>query len=270
MSTTDRRLLADLLKKLGSSSQALSQRRNRLKKKVAMPTDIATYVIAQQQGLRLDQYLDLEMIQTVNSFLAQVEAKEGAGSAQSDTSRRPSSRAGSATAPSQITFAKFKVPLDALSSTHVKEAERMAGSVYPVLYVFENSAREFIDGHLTNDSGKDWLSDSQIASRAIRETVERNRNAEKRNRYHSARNARPIYYMELSHLSTITQSEKGERIFVKSKLFPRKTWFPELVGHFEVSRNVVAHMNPLPKGDVRRLEDRLKEWLDQIGGHQPS
>jgi hypothetical protein len=268
MAQTNAKLRTDLLKTLGSSAQALSQRRNRLKSKVAMPTDIATYVIAQQQGLRLDRYLDLETIKVVNEFIARVEAKEGGAPARPTKNGGAASRGRSKQPPSQISFSRFKVPTEALSETHVKDAETMAGTVYPVLYVFENSAREFLDEHLTHAFGSAWFDDAKIVSRSIREIVERNRNAENRNRYHARRNARPIYYTDLSHLATITESEKGERLFVKGKLFPRKTWFPELVGHFEVSRNVVAHMNPLPKSHVRRLEDRLKEWLDQIAGYQ--
>jgi hypothetical protein len=265
---TNPKLRTDLLKKLGSSPQALSQRRNRVQKKVAMPTDIATYLIAHQQGLRLDRYLDLETIQVVNDFIAKLDAKDGAPGVESASITKSPSQKRTIRS-RQIAFDQFKVAPEALSDAHIKDAETMAGRVYPVLYVFENSAREFLDGHLTEAFGSDWFQDSKIVSRGIRDIVERNRSAEKKNRYHSKRKARSIYYTDLSHLATISESEKGEKLFVKGKLFPRKTWFPEMVGHFEVSRNVVAHMNPLPMKDVRRLEDRLKEWLDQIAGHLP-
>jgi hypothetical protein len=267
MSATNSKLRKDLLAKLQSSPQALSQRRERLKRKVAMPTDIATYVIAHQQGLRLDRYLDLETIRVVNGFIREVEQKgapvESPAPMKRDRSRRPSSP------PGQATIDRFNVPSGALSASHAKDLDRMAQVVYPVLYIFENSAREFLDGHLSAAFDPKWFDDSKIVSRDVREGVERNRTAEDKNRYHSRRNARPIYYTDLGHLATITESEKGEKLFVKGKLFPRKTWFPELVQSFAVSRNVVAHMNPLPKTDARRLEDKLKEWLGQIADHLP-
>ena len=44
---------------------------------------------------------------------------------------------------------KIRVPEGILSDRHRRDAEQMATKVYPLLYAFENSAREFIDGHLT-------------------------------------------------------------------------------------------------------------------------
>ena len=102
----------------------------------------------------------------------------------------------------------------------------------------------------------------------VRRTVERNRRADAENRTHSARNARPIYYTTFGELVAIVQSEKGAKVF-KRPLFPRPTWFPELVKASEHTRNIVAHMNPLKAQDLRRLEVNFQDWLNQIKGHLP-
>jgi hypothetical protein len=52
-------------------------------------------------------------------------------------------------------------------------------------------------------------------------------------------------------------------------MFPRPTWFLELVQSAEVTRNIVAHMNPIQQRDVRRLEDALSDWLKQTDGCDP-
>lgn len=268
MAQTNRKLLAALREKLGSSPQALSQRRQRLQGKVAMPTDIATYVVAQRAGIRLDRYLDLDTIETVNRFMRDLDAVEGRAGAVTADTRRPTKRSGDkAKDPKQINLGKLKVPAGALTDRHVSDAEKMANAAYPVLYVFENAVREYIDGHLTAEYGKDWFDDSKIVSKGTRDTVERNRQAEAKARYHSQRNARPIYYTNLDQLTSIVKSEKGWKVF--KEFFPRDTWFPELVSRFEVSRNVVAHMNPLTKKDITRLEDGMSEWLDQVADNQP-
>jgi Swt1-like HEPN len=267
MAETNRKLLAALREKLGSSPQALSQRRQRLQRKVAMPTDIATYVVAQRIGIRLDKYLDLETIEIVNRFIRDLDAVESRGAAADGPMRRGGAKRTRVTTRRAIELGSFKVPEGALSDRHVGDAEKMANSSYPVLYVFENAVREFLDGHLTAVYGKDWFDDSKIVSRGTRDTVARNRQAEAKARYHSQRNARPIYYTTLDQLTSIVRSEKGWKVF--KDFFPRDTWFPELVGRFEVSRNVVAHMNPLRKKDIARLEDGLTEWLDQVADHQP-
>ena len=76
----------------------------------------------------------------------------------------------------------------------------MATKVYPLLYAFENSVREFIDGHLTAAYGKDWYDEPKLVYTDVRKTVERNRKADDENRTHSARNARPIYYTTFGEL----------------------------------------------------------------------
>ena len=144
----------------------------------------------------------------------------------------------------------------------------MATKVYPLLYAFENSVREFIDGHLTDAYGDKWYDDPKIVSTDVRRTVERNRKADAQNRTHSARNARPIYYTTFGELVLIVQSEKGAKVF-KRPLFPRPTWFPELVKASEHTRNIVAHMNPIKPQDLRRLEVDFQDWLNQIKGHLP-
>jgi hypothetical protein len=102
----------------------------------------------------------------------------------------------------------------------------------------------------------------------VRDGVEISRKAERENRTHSARNARPIYYTTFGDLVLIVQSEKGNKVF-KRPLFPRTTWFPELVKASEHSRNIVAHMNPLRKQDLNRLWLNFKDWLAQIKDHMP-
>lgn len=269
MAQTNRKLLAALREKLGSSPQALSQRRQRLQSKVAMPTDIATYVVAQRAGIRVDKYLDLETIETVNRFMRDLDAVDGrAGGVPAGAGPRTRKSRAKEKDPKQRDLGKLKVRAGALSDRHVSDAEKMAGAAYPVLYVFENAVREFIDGHLTAEYGKDWFNDSKIVSKGTRDTVDRNRQAEAKARYHSQRNARPIYYTNLDQLTSIAKSEKGWKVF--RTFFPRDTWFPELVSRFEVSRNVVAHMNPLTKKDISRLEDGLNEWLDQVADNLPS
>jgi hypothetical protein len=264
-SQTNKKLRADRLKKLGVSPQALSQQRQRLQKKVAMPTDIATYVIAHRNGIRIDRYLDHETIERVNGADCRLPEVEGGSATAVTIPARPRTKP---VKPSKtVVLGDVDLRRAGLSKRHMRDAERMANEAYPVLYVFENSIREFIDGHLTAAYDKNWFDDNQIVSRPVRETVERNRKAEGRNRYHSQRNARSIYYTNLDDLSKVVQSTKGSKVF--KSLFPRPTWFPELVSRIEVSRNVVAHMNPLTKQDVRRLADALTEWQTQTRGREP-
>jgi hypothetical protein len=140
-------------------------------------------------------------------------------------------------------------------------------AVYPLLYAFENSVREFVDGHLMAAFGKDWWDDPKIVSPGVRKIVDRNKASEARHRYHSRRTARPIYYTEIAQLGSITMSERGWSIF--RKLLPSDKWLPGVIEKIEVSRNVVAHMNPLQKKDIERIRMNFEDWLAQIKGHAP-
>jgi hypothetical protein len=260
---TNRQVLDTLRKKLGNVSlQAISQRRERLQRLVRMPTDIATYVIAHREGVAIHRHLDAETLEKVADFDARVAAKE----AGAPTVRAPARIKRTAPAPREVALFPG-VPTARLSAKHMRDAERMA-KVYPLLYVFENSVREFIDGHLTQAYGKDWWNDSKLVVSDVRRSVERSRKAEAENRTHTSRKARPIYYTTFGELVRIVESENGVRVF-KKPLFPRPSWFPELVKSSEHTRNIVAHMNPIQPADVRRLEMALQDWLKQTAGHEP-
>jgi hypothetical protein len=197
-------------------------------------------------------------------------AKELGAAPMTRASRTSASNRNGSARPTTAPFAldKIKVPDGVLSEKHRREAEAMATNAYPLLYAFENSVREFIDGHLSAAYGLDWWDEPNLVSTDVRNTVRIGRQAEAENRTHSARNARPIYYTTFGDLVLIVQSENGARVF-KRPLFPRPTWFPELVKASEHTRNIVAHMNPLKARDLRRLEMNFQDWMSQIEGHLP-
>lgn len=231
-----------------------------------MPTDIATYIVAHREGLRINKYLDSETLQSVAEWEAKVAAKEPA--AASGAAAGQAKERSRAVVVREAKIADVKVPQGSLTQKHIADAQKMA-EVYPVLYVFENSVREFVDGHLTKAYGANWWDEPKLVPKDVRDTVEHVRKAEAINRAHTSRNARPIYYTMLGDLVNIVVSEKGNKVF-KKPMFPRATWFPELVQSAEVTRNIFAHMNPLQKRDIRRLEDALGIWLDQTKGYEPS
>src|SRR5918996_3406507 len=101
MDRTNYRLLADLRKKLAKpgqppvSLQAVQQRRARLQGLVPMPTDLATYIVAQRVGMRLHAYLDEEKLDQVATWEQRLSAKEATGSREgggSSSKSKPATR----------------------------------------------------------------------------------------------------------------------------------------------------------------------------------
>jgi hypothetical protein len=270
MDRTDSKLLTDLRTKLAKpgdppvSHQAVQQRRAKLQAVVPMPNDIATYIVAQREGVKLHTYLDEPKLDQVATWEQRLNAKQGGPSAGLQPAKTmPATRIAIV---KELHLDRVKVPDAALSAGRKVEAERMA-AVYPMLYAFENSVREFIDGHLAAKLGKDWFDDPRIVGKKTRDTVERNKAAEGRNRYHSRRSARAIHYTNIDDLSAIMMSQKGWQVF--KSMFPSDRWLPSIIEKVEASRNVVAHMNPLEKRDIDRIRLNFEDWLAQIKGHAP-
>lgn len=273
MGNIDGEIHRAIQEKLGIGRRAVNLRRAKAQRLVGMPDDVALLVIAQRAGVPIHKWIkDADVLTQVATFDEKLAAKEAsAGALAPATAGRPAAKpARNVSAPRSAGFAldKIKVPEGVLSDKHRRDAEQMAIKVYPLLYAFENSAREFIDGHLTTVYGKDWWDDTKLVSTDTRRTVEISRKAENENRTHSARNARPIYYTTFGDLVSIVESEQGRKVF-KKPLFPRPSWFTELIKSSEHTRNIVAHMNPLKQQDIHRLEIDFKDWANQVKDHLP-
>ncbi len=82
MDRTDSQLLANLRKKLARSgdppvsNQAVQQRRAKLQAVVSMPTDVASYIVAQREGMKLHKYLDESKLDQVATWEQRLSAKE--------------------------------------------------------------------------------------------------------------------------------------------------------------------------------------------------
>lgn len=263
---TNRALKKALLEKLGVTPQRLSQLSQARKQELPMSTEHAVYTIAHQHRIDVSKYLDKDETAEVRRLVADL--RPGSPALPATNTRETRDRKNAAPVRTEIALGKIKIPAGLLSDRHRRGADQMAVNVYPLLYAFENSVREFIDGHLTAAYGEDWYDDPKVVSTDVRRTVERNRKADAENRTHSARNARPIYYTTFGELILIVQSEKGAKVF-KRPLFPRPTWFPELVKASEHTRNIVAHVNPIKPQDLKRLQVDFEDWLNQTKNHLP-
>lgn len=256
-------------KHLGITERAVNLRRAKARRAVGMPDDIALYVVAQQAGVPIHKWVkDATTLAQVATFEGKLAAKQQSGPARPNAvSARPATPKTRQRSP-EFGLDGIKVPADVLSDRHFRDAEQMAKKVYPLLYAFENSAREFIDGHLAKSYGSEWWDDRKLVGTDVRRTVEISRKAAAENRTHSSRHDRPIYYTTFGDLVSIVESENGRKVF-KKPLFPRASWFTELVKASEHTRNIVAHMNPLKQHDITRLRVNFQDWLNQIKGHLP-
>jgi hypothetical protein len=256
--------MAEFREKAGISSQAIAQRRDKLARLVPMDTDMATYVAAHRAGVKLAKHLDADTVRKVAEYDQLVHAKEsGVGPVAAATQATVHKRGGKVA--TEVQFANFKAPPGTLSTQQLKNAARMAEKVYPLLYAFENSVREFVNGHLTDKYGMKWWDRTGLVGKSARDVVERNKKATGKNRWVLRKTAHPVYSTNLGHLGSIITSTDGWKVF--GPMFPSQAWVTAHFETFEQLRNVVAHMNPLQAQNIKALETRAQEWFDQIKDH---
>lgn len=138
------------------------------------------------------------------------------------------------------------------------EAQKMANYVYPRFYIFENSARNLILRIMENKYNNTWW-DSKV-SIDIKKKVEDRLKHEKNNLWHSKRNAHKIFYTDFGDLKLIIINNWNEF----KDIFPQQDWITSKFSELELSRNIIAHNNPLQADDIKRIETYFKDWIKQI------
>lgn len=136
----------------------------------------------------------------------------------------------------------------------IKQAAEMA-EVYPFVYILENSFRELILITLEKKHGKDWWSKATISS-DVRKKVDSRVDQEDENRWHTKRGAHQILYTDFSDIGGIIINNWPEFKDVFKKQYRLQAKLEEI----ELSRNIIAHNNPLPDKEIRRLRLNFDDW----------
>ena len=250
---TNRKLRQALLQELDVTPQRLSQRVQQIKRKCPMTTEEATYCLAHLEGLRLDKFLPREAVDRVRGLLAHFPERTINDSV-------PASKTKTVTKTREVNIGgAVRIEDPVLSEKALNEATEMANKVYPLLYVFENSVREVIQRIMTKQHGANWWTLGCVPAE-LQTKVRTRRDKEDVEAWHGKRGAHPIFYTDIEDLKRIVQNNWS----AFKKLFPRQDWFSNLVSCMEMSRNPVAHMNPLAKHDIDRVRINLRDWHEQI------
>jgi hypothetical protein len=254
---TNTAIRAALLAKLGVTRQALSNRVQLLKSQQPMTTEDAVYVIAHNNGIDIGRYLDHETLARVRAIITR-SSPTRPSSVEPSVSRATPARGNRVVSVSIGGLATPEFP--GLSVVHAQEGKRMAEQVYPLLYFFENSARDLIHGVLRAQVGADWW--SQIASTRLQGKASDRLGDEGREAWHGGRGAHAVFYVDLTDLPRIVGHPRAWEYF--KLIFPRGSWFEGVVDDMNVSRRVVAHMNPLGADDIKLVAAGFAKWTRQL------
>ena len=72
--------------------------------------------------------------------------------------------------------------------------------------------------------------------------------------------SKPIFYTDIDDLKSIIAANWLDF----KEIFPNFQWVVGKIEEIEMSRNIIAHNNPLEERDVTRLKLNLEDWIMQI------
>jgi hypothetical protein len=246
---TNRQLKADLLQKLRVTPQRLSQRVAQVKRLYGpMSTEDGTYVLAHQEGLDLTKYLDQTTVDRVRGLLPI--------SAGATTLSQPSAKRAKAVATSRpVRIAPSLELVDAMLPASVAEDANRMASVYPKLYIFENSIRNVIVRILQAKHGKDWW--KERVPTGVQKTVADRRAKEAKTPWHGKRGTHEIYYADFGDLRDIITKNWADF----EPLLLKQPWITQRLDELEPPRNIVAHNNPLSSQEENRVDLYFNDWI---------
>ena len=135
--------------------------------------------------------------------------------------------------------------------------------VYPALFLFENSLRNFIEVQLSSKYRSNWW--EKRVRKETRNKVEGRIRKEEMNKWHGGRGAiHPIFYTDFSDLSNILKAN----VNIFGPLFKETTgglnWLTQKLDELYLSRNNIAHSAPLKGEDRKRLLLYFRDWYRQL------
>lgn len=245
-----RQIMDELIKKHGNVSdrrihQIISKVQNDRR---ILDHDIAGYVLAFEKGIKIQKYLDDDTVGQVQKAM-----HDGPKVIHEKVLVKSKSK------PHMILKIgkDFDIDHPVLPKRIIEEAGKMS-TVYPYFYAFENSVRSVIQRVMEKHYGSDWWNIK--ASNPMKKKAETRIALEGKNRWHGKRGAHPINYVDIEDLADIitTHWQNFE------KIFPSQHWVKANIEIITLSRNVVAHNNPLSDDDIESVRVRFREWTAQV------
>jgi len=252
-------LFKRLQKKLQISESALKKRIQRKANELGIPTKIALLVLSSIEKVGIQN--ELEKIELEEKSIFQL--------AISNVKKEENSISINKTQTSKHSFKKkhtLKQDNIFLNNKIINEAYKMAQEAYLILYLFENSLRNFVNRVMTKEFGSDWWNTKMRTKKLkrIAEKVERRKLEDKNLYWHSRRKSHELNYSDFNHLKSIieTYSSNFKNYFIGRH--KETYWITSKIFESFPSRNVTAHNNPLTDRDIKRLEASYSEWLEQM------
>jgi hypothetical protein len=240
--STDPEVRRELLDRLDITPQGLSYRAKKIKEAYGpMTTEEAVYVIAHLEGIDLSRHLSIAKLDRVRALVPR-EIQYSYYRRSAVDAKKPSRR---------VSRGQEQYPL--VTASQAKIGEDLGARVYPLLFILENSIREFISLRLSKKDSDWW---GNFVSSKVRNSIERTMKKEARYPYRDKRGKHPLWYanfFDLKHIILTNQSEFADTIIDFD-------WFAVHMDEIYMVRNNIAHCVPVSADDISRLEVFFRDW----------
>jgi hypothetical protein len=146
------------------------------------------------------------------------------------------------------------VDIEMFESDVIQSAKKMA-DFYVIYYAFENSIRRLIAERLSEKNGLNWW-DSNVVPDGVKNNVKDKQNKEK-DTLMSIRSDDPLTYTNFGELIDILNKNWADF----TDLIRSQKAMQQVLGQFNLIRNIIAHSCELNEDEITRLKLLVKDWL---------
>lgn len=240
----NKKIINELRKKKSKSTIYNQIDKIRKESGYTLTRDNAAYALAGSLGIDIGKYLskeELEGLRNTHTKIREIKIK---------------SKSTSKTVDLKIQGIPKNIPF--LEKKTIQNCKKMS-ETYQLFYLLENSIRSFILSILQSEyQSEDWW--NTRVRQKIKDAVVIRTKKEKENRWHAQRGGHYIHYTDFRNLKEIIVDNWG----IFKRFFPDQSWIISRLKELELSRNIIAHNNPLPQDEVSRIKLYLKDWIKQV------
>lgn len=247
-----KQLISDLMRSTGIGKRAVYKRAKKAQEDFPFSSDQAYLFLARDAKLRLSDYASREEIESFQGALQSVASASRETVKPEHRSTQGVKRSGK----KEYKFPNNVKIDDILRSARVSSDAVEMSKVYPMLYVLENSIREFIVEAMKKYHGDDWW--EKTVNKRLKDYVVGRREGENKKSWHQKRGDRNIDYLDMADLPKLVCKFKDK--LVDEGLVDNELWIQNLINEVYPSRNVLAHMNPLERLSVDTIKVKLGQW----------
>lgn len=152
---------------------------------------------------------------------------------------------------------------DPLLPNKILEDAKKTAEIYPLIYVFENSVRNFIRKTMDKVFPSGWWNESRVTTDVFRKANSR-KEEEGKNLWHGSRSQNMLDYVDLDELEKVISINTNTLTPYFKGLPKELDWLKMKIKEIYPSRNVIAHCNPLSDHDIKRVQVICRDWQNQL------